>query len=250
MTPPGRRFIAWAARFVPFHRRRAWQAEWEAEAAYAWARLTRNGRPPRAARIRLRLRIWTCLIDALWEMKETGTMMGPLTDLRLALRALMRRPLFASVAVLTLALGIGASAAVFTLVDGVLFSPLPYPDADRLVAVEHQGRDGAGLPTSPGLYRLYAEQSRSLDGIAMHLGSAVNLMTPDREPERVDARLVTPSFFRVLGVDAQLGRAFTDAEGAPGGDPVVILSDAAWQSSFGGDPTVLGQSLDLNGTLH
>lgn len=175
-------------------------------------------------------------------------MTGLFNDLRFAVRSLGRHPSFAFIAVLTLALGIGATTAVFTLVDGVMLSPLPFDEPDQLVSLQHQGRDGRDeLPMSQGLYVVYRDRSNALDGIALHALTAVNLMR-DGEPERTPAQVVTPSFFGVLGVDALLGRTFTEDEGAPGADPTVILSHGFWETGFARDPSVIGQTLDVNGT--
>lgn len=246
---PGSRLITWASGLVPFARRENWRREWEAEVAYAWQQMHRDGSPSPFAVLRLRVRILSCVVDALWEKKETMTMSGMFNDLRFALRSLMRYPAFTGITVLTLALGIGANTAVFTLVDGVLLSPLPFDGADDLIAIEHQGREGRdALPMSQGLYGLYREQANSLDGIAMHVRSAVNLIS-DGEPERITVQAVTPGFFEVLRVEPALGRSFTDVEGTPDGPQVTILSDGLWRERFGADPGVIGRSVDVNGTM-
>ncbi|MDA0327493.1 MAG: ABC transporter permease [Gemmatimonadetes bacterium] len=177
------------------------------------------------------------------------TMTGLFNDLRFAVRGLMRYPTFTAITVLTLALGIGANTAVFTLVDGVLLSPLPFEEADQLVSLEHRGRDGQDeLPMSLGLYVLYRQQATSLAEIAMHTSASVNLMS-NGEPERIPVQAVTPGFFRLLRVEPAVGRGFTVDEGAPEAEQVVILSDGLWQSAFGRDPSAVGTSLDINGTL-
>ena len=174
-------------------------------------------------------------------------MIGLLTDLRLALRALARSPGFAVVAVATLTLGIGATTAVFTLVDGVILQPLPYPDPGELVSVSHEARGGEDrLPMSTGLHRLYSDQAGSFESIAMHRATVVNLVG-DGDPERIQGRSVTPSFFAVLGVDAVVGRSLTGEDGEPDAEPVVVLGHGLWQSHFGGDPTIVGRTVDLSG---
>lgn len=244
---PGARLLARVSRLVPPARRIAWRREWEAEAAYAWQVMRRNGPPSSVDVMKLRLRVATCVFDALWERKETMKMTGLINDVRQAVRGLLRYPSFTAIAVLTLGLGIGANTAVFTLVDGVLLSPLPFDAPDELVALRHQGRDGADqLPMSDGLFRFYEEQATSVEGIALHSRAVVNLVS-DGEPERVAAQVVTPGFFEVLGVAPVLGRTFTDAEGGPDGERVAILSDGFWEQRFGRDPSVLGRSLDVNG---
>jgi len=245
---PGRRLIAAAAKLVPAARRDAWQREWLGETAYAWRVIRQKGGSP-LQRLRLRVRTTTCVIDALWERKQTMTLSGMFNDLRFALRGLLRYPGFTTVAALTLALGIGANTAVFTLIDGVLIRPLPYRDADRLVALEHLGREGRDeLPMSQGLYITYGDNAASLESIGLYGGTAVNVVN-EGDAQRMRADVVTPSFFRVLGVDAAIGRTFVDAEGAPDGELAVILSDGLWRSAFGADPNVIGQSLDVNGRL-
>ena len=247
MSTPGFRLIAWASGLVPAPRRENWRREWEAETAYAWKQLNRGGRPRLMARVGLHLRVMTCVIDALWEKKETMTMTGLFNDVRFAARGLLRNPGFTAIAVLTLALGIGAHTAVFTLVDGVLLRPLPYHDADQLVSLQHAGRDGQDeLPISSGLYLLYRDQSLTLGGVAMYSQTAGNLVV-DGQPERITGQSATPDFFSVLGVSAARGRTFTPEEGLPGGPQVVILSDGLWRSTFGADPGIIGQTVDLSG---
>ena len=249
MTPPGFGFIGWASRLVPFPRRAEWRREWEAETAYAWSVLQRNGRAGALQRLRLRARISTCLIDALWEKKQMMTMTGLFDDLRFAARSLMRYPAFTAVAVLTLALGIGANTAGFTLVDAVLLRPLPFRDADQLLSLRHQGRDGADeLPMSSGLYLAYKERIHSLDGIGMYTRTAANFLV-EGQPERILGQAVTPDFFTVLGVSAMQGRTFATEEGLPDGPQVVIISEGLWRSNFGSNPEVVGTTVDMSGTI-
>jgi predicted permease len=176
-------------------------------------------------------------------------MTGTWNDFRFAVRGLLRSKGFTSVAVLTLALGIGANTAVFTLVDGVLIQPLPVAEPERLVRISHLGRDGQDvLPVSTGLYLLYDREVRSIDGIALHQGNQLNLAADGEEPLRVEAQTVTPSFFDVLRVQPVLGRAFNEAEGQPGADPVVILSNGLWERMFAREESVIGRTIVLNGT--
>jgi len=247
MSVPGSRLIGWASGLVPARRREAWRREWEAETAHAWSRMSRHGPPSTLARARLRLRVCSCVIDALFEKKEDVRMAGLLNDLRYALRGLIRNPVFSVVAVLTLALGIGANTAVFTLVDGVLLRPLPFQDAEELLSIQHLGRDGQDeLPISDGLYLLYQQEVSGFAAIGMSVPSERTMVLGD-EPERIQVRFATPSFFDVLAVQPVLGRSFLAEEERPGAEPVVILSHALWQRSFGGSPDVLDQTVDLNG---
>ena len=176
-------------------------------------------------------------------------MTGLWNDLRFALRGLARSPGFTVVAVVTLTLGIGATTAVFTLVDGVILEPLPFPDPDELVSVRHEGRGGEDqLPMSAGLYLLYADQAGSFESVAMYQPTVVNLLG-DGDPERIAGSAATPSFFSVLGVGAALGRGLVAEDGVPEAEPVVVLSHAFWQSHFGSDPTIVGRTVDMSGTL-
>lgn len=176
-------------------------------------------------------------------MKATGWM----NDIKYAVRSLARRPGFTIVAVVTLALGIGASTAVFTLVDGVLLQPLPFSDADELVSLEHQGRDGEDeLPISPGLYLLYRDQAATLESVAVYTRTAVTLVADD-QPERVMGQSVTADFFDVLDVAPAMGRAFEPGEGAPDGALVIVLSDGLWRSRYGADPSILGTTIEVSG---
>src|SRR5688572_21279555 len=179
---------------------------------------------------------------------QTMSMTGVGNDLRFAARGLLRSMGFTSIAVLTLALGIGATTAVFTLVDGVLLSPLPYPDSDRLTSIRHLGRDGQDqLPVSTGLYLLYDKEVRAIESISLNQQVAFNLAGEGDEPVRVEGQSITPSFFETLQVQPSLGRAFNTEEGAPGAELSVILSDGLWRRAFGADPEVLGRSVVLNG---
>jgi putative ABC transport system permease protein len=168
-------------------------------------------------------------------------------ELRFAVRALLRTPGFTLVALVTLALGIGATTAVFTLVDSVLLRPLPYPESDRIVSVRHEGRGGEDdLPISPGMYLLYRDHARSLASIALHSNAVMNI-TDETDAERVIGQSVTPSFHEVLRMTPALGRPFRAEDGEAGAAPVVILSHTYWQSRFGGDPAVVNTSIVMNG---
>lgn len=175
-------------------------------------------------------------------------------DLRFVLRTLRRSPLFAAVAVLSLALGIGANTSIFSLLDQVLFRSLPVRDPQRLV-VFHRDYLPPGRSTSDNdetvfsypMYKDLRDRATMFDGLIARAGTSVNLFCGGRT-ESVEAQAVSGNFFQVLGVQAFLGRLFTrDDEGAPGANPVVVLSYAAWQTRFGGRDSVLGQKVNVNG---
>ena len=159
-------------------------------------------------------------------------------DLKLALRLLGKNPGFAAVAVLTLALGIGANTTIFSVVHSVLLKPLPYPAADRLVSIS-----AASFPK----FTQISEQSHALDHVAAYYFFAVSLAT-SREPEGIRGVHVSPEFFRVLGVPVARGRSFLSEEQQPGGPNVALLSDGFWHSHFAADRDILGKTLTLDGT--
>lgn len=170
-------------------------------------------------------------------------------DLRQAARLFRRRALLTSLALLTLSLGIGANAAMFSVFEAVLLRPLPYPDAHRLVLVHDQSADGR--PTSPTIPELIdvRESSRSFDGVT-YFDTRDFQIDGAQEPERVVGARVEPSFLSVLDVRPVLGRLFTSADGAQGSMGVVLLGNGLWRRAFGADPAVVGRGLRVNGAPH
>jgi putative ABC transport system permease protein len=169
-------------------------------------------------------------------------------DLRFATRQLRKTPGFTLAAVLTLALGIGGNAAVFSVVNGVLLRPLAYPDADRLVAIGHRTRGGdlpSQLPNATATQVVY-DGSPSFDAMALYNTFQASL-TGDGEPDWIDVVSVTRSIFDVLRVPPALGRAFTEEEDRPKGPRAVILGHALWRQRFGGDPSILGRTVTIDG---
>ena len=170
-----------------------------------------------------------------------------LQDLRFGVRMLWKRPGFALVAVLTLALGIGANTAIFSVVNAVLLRPLPFRDAGRLVLVyettQSVPRDFVSVPNLED----YRAGSRAFEGFATFVPQSVNLTGAGTEPERVVGAFVTSSFFPLIGVEPARGRAFLAEDDAQGGGQVAILNHDLWQRRFGGDPEIVGKSLTFNG---
>ncbi|MFQ5790946.1 MAG: ABC transporter permease, partial [Acidobacteriota bacterium] len=165
-------------------------------------------------------------------------------------RKLRRSPGFAAVAVLTLALGIGANTAIFSVVHGVLLKPLPFPDAGELYGLWHTapGIGIAQVEQSNTTYTVYHELSQSFEGIGLSDGDFSMNLTEVGEPVRVDVASVTASLFDVLRVPPLLGRSFGEEEDDPGAPQVALLSYELWRGRFGGDPNILGRTLRLNGT--
>ncbi|HZQ52880.1 MAG TPA: ABC transporter permease [Bryobacteraceae bacterium] len=170
------------------------------------------------------------------------------SELRYILRGFARAPMFAVVAVITIAIGIGANTAIFSVIEGVLLKPLPYPDPGRLVGV-WQTAPGIGiadLNASPATYFTYREQNRSFTDIGMWQGDSVSV-TGIAEPEQVDAVDVTDGLLPVLGVQPVLGRWFTHKDDSPDAPQTVMLTYSYWQRRFGGDRSVLGRRLMIDG---
>ena len=165
-------------------------------------------------------------------------------DAAYALRVLRRNPGFSAVAVLTLALGIGANVAIFDVVHAVLLRPLPLPDDERLVIVGPEWRGGVGSVAPADFLDLRA-QNRVFAGMTAVCAIAVNLREGE-QPERLQGVVVTPSFFDVMGVRPRLGRGFRPDEQGAGRDHVVVISDALWRARLGASPDVLGRRLLLN----
>ncbi len=184
----------------------------------------------------------------LW-MEEGVAVMGlSVQEVRQVVRGMVRKPAFAAVTVITLALGIGANAAIFSVVDGVLLEPLPYANPDALVSIGHDapGLDALGLTSATGLHVMYREMSHSFEEVSLYDAIRATL-TGEGQAERILTSRVTPSLFTVLGVPTVVGRPFTEEEGHPEGPHAVVLSHGLWTERFGADPSVLGRTLVLNG---
>jgi predicted permease len=173
-------------------------------------------------------------------------------DVRYALRTLRKSPGFTLVAVLILALGIGANTAMFSLTSAVLLRPLPFPDPDRLVVLWEDRTTTGGIARGMPEWEEYVEwarQSRSFDALAALVDISFNL-TGDGEPERVEASGTTANLFSLLGMQPLLGRTFAPDDEGPDASPVVVISDRLWLRRFGGDPSVIGRPMILDGLSH
>jgi putative ABC transport system permease protein len=164
------------------------------------------------------------------------------------LRRLLQLPLFTTVAVLTLAIGIGANAAIFSVIEGVLLKPLPYPQPDQLVVLDHSA-PGLNLPhtgSAPFLYYTYREEGRVFQDVAMWTGDTVSV-TGIAEPEEIRAVDVTDGMLPMFGATPALGRLFTKQDDSPGAAETVILMAGYWRSRFGADPSAVGRRIMLDG---
>ncbi len=241
-----------AALRAPGHLRdamiREWVGELEEEALRegGWSALRAAwGAFADAGELRAQWRIRT-------EAQGRGTMIGWLRgwsgDVTVALRSLRRTPGFTAVAVLTLALGIGGSAAIFTLLDRAVLKPLPYPHADRLVRLDNQvpgvGPDEIwAMSVAQMVY--FSQHAKSLDAVGIYSGTGGNIMTPSG-PERVSAVRVTQSMMGLLGAKARLGRLISPDDDTPSSPAVALVSQGFWTRVLGSDPGVVGTTLTYN----
>lgn len=180
--------------------------------------------------------------------RKTHMMADLWLDLRYGWRILMKNPGFTAVAVIALALGIGANSAIFSVVNTILLRPLPYKNPDRLAMLWEEATH-LGFPKntpSPANFIDWRNQNTVFDGMAAMVEQSFNL-TGAGEPERVDGERVSGNLFTLLGVEPQLGRGFRAAEDQPGNEKVVILGYGLWQRRFAGDPAIIGQPLKMNG---
>ena len=170
-------------------------------------------------------------------------------DIRYGLRSLIRRPGFTAIAVITLALGIGANTAIFSVVNGVLLRPLPFKDSDRLVLVWNKGAEAAGgdrTPLAVADLLDWRAQNHSFESIGAFQYTSFNYLGSET-PEQVRGVSVTSNFLSVLGVGVQLGRDFQSSDEQVGAPNTVLLSDRFWRSHFGADPQVIGRTVNLSG---
>jgi len=209
----------------------------------------RQGMAPAEARRAARVRL-----GGITQLKETNRELRGLPvvealgqDTRYALRMLRKNPGFTAVAVLTLALGIGANTAIFSVVYAVLLKPLPYPDSGQLFSV-FQARPRAGIRGLGWSYPNFVDlrdQNHVFSAVAGNQNHQLTL-TGRGEPSVVDTSVVTAEFFSVFGEAPLAGRIFTPEDGKPGAPAVVMLSEGLWRAKFGGDPSVIGSSIDLD----
>jgi len=172
-----------------------------------------------------------------------------LKDVRYAIRLLIRRPGFSLIAVLTLALGIGAATSIFSVVDAVLLRPMPFPDPERLVLMGIVGRNAGEFPLPDTDFLEWRERNRTADAVAAYSEQSINI-TGDGRPERVPGALVTDQFFKILGTAPERGRVFQDGDDRPGAQKVAVISHRFWQTRFSGRADIVGQIALLGGEPH
>ena len=170
-------------------------------------------------------------------------------DIRYAVRLLIRRPAFSIVAILTLALGIGAATSIFSVVDAVLLQPMPFPNPDRLVQMGLIGRNKGEFPLPDTDFIEWRERNRTADAVAAYSEQPINI-SGDGQPERIPGAVVTDQFFRILGIAPERGRVFQDGDDRPGAQKVAVISHRFWQRRFNGRADIVGQTAVLGGQPH
>ncbi|MGH9854969.1 MAG: ABC transporter permease, partial [Blastocatellia bacterium] len=263
--PRGSKIHLWLIRvvgvIVPRRLRADWRQEWEAELRYREEMLAEWERLDWRNKLDLFWRSTSAFWDALWlQPKRLEDEM--FQDLRYGVRMLLNRPGFSLVVIFVLALGIGATSAIFTVVNSVLLRPLPYPEPDRLMMVsptsKRPGRGGSvNTATGPDFVE-WRNQCRSCAQMAAHTGAWPGNLTGGAEPDRVRIARVSENLFATMGTQPLLGRAFLPEEiGRPasGGDiqptssTVAILSYGLWQRRFGADPALIGKTVKVEGDV-
>src|SRR5438874_10378908 len=170
-----------------------------------------------------------------------------MNQIRFAFRQLVKNPAFSAVAIATLALGIGANTAIFSVVNAVLLRPLPYPDAERIMVVNESSGPGQDFSVALPDYFDWQHDNTTFEHLACTHKESRNLSgIPGREPERISCASVTRNFFNIVGLPPQIGRTFSEDEDKVGGPPVAVISDRLWQRAFNRDPKILGQAITLH----
>ena len=169
---------------------------------------------------------------------------------RQVLRRLKRAPMFTAITLITVAVAVGANTAVFSVLEGVLFKPLPYPHPGDLVGVglTAPGLNIPELPLGPAYYFVYRDENHSFQDVGLYHRDAVNV-TGVAEPEKVQAVQVTDGTLPILGIPPMLGRWFNRGDDSPGSAETVMLSYGYWRRKFGGDRSVIGRSLRVDGKM-
>lgn len=239
--------VHWASGLVPRHARARWEREWRAELWHREQAISGSGRF--AVTRRLLGPVIGAFVHAGWLRLQNPGFEPMFNDLAFAIRSYLRAPTFSLAAVVTLALGIAANVAVFTVVQGALLRPYGYEEADRVAIIVNRAADrpGAELPNAfPDLEDLRA--SGVFESVTGHDWDPFNLRLEDRT-EWVGGGLVTASAFETLGIRPILGRTFVEGEDRPGVAPVVVLGESLWRSAFGAED-VVGQTVWLDGTAY
>ncbi len=249
-TSLAQRLIALIGVIVPRRFRTRFRREWEAELEYREALLARWDRLDLRGKLNLLWRSLGALWDALW-LQQLRWEDEMIQDLRFGVRMLLKNKAFTAVAALSLALGIGANTAIFSLMDAALLKMLPVKNPEQLVFLERAGITGNFKRTSELSHAFFEKlraQREVLSGVCTFIGSSRLNVVVDGQADVADVQGVSGDFYKVLGVNAMLGRVFTDDDDkVPGGHPVAVVSYNYWQQRFAGDPAIVGKSIAVSG---
>ncbi|MBA2258843.1 MAG: ABC transporter permease, partial [Acidobacteria bacterium] len=231
---------------VPGPWRRDWRDEWEAEFRHRHTSLDRRTRLDWRSNMDLVRRALGALPDAAWLRRQFTADAEVVHDVRHGARMLRKSPTFTAAAVATLALGIGGTVAMATLLDTLFFRALPYADAERIVTLWQRPSSGEREDVAPANFLDWRERNRSFDHVAAAIPYSYDY-TGAGEPEVLFGAQITEGFWEALGVRPALGRAFRPDEHARGSQPVAIITHGLWQRRFGGDPSIVNRAISLDG---
>jgi len=243
------RIVRAAGVLVPDRRRDEWTREWSGELWYRALLLDRARPNDRHGERRLMIRTVGAIPHAAWTLTDEMRIDPMLQDLKYAMRGLVKRPAFAALIVATLALGIGANTAMFSIVNSVLFRPLPYERPTELVYMYGAFRQGSQAMVSPPDYLDYRERNSVFSSLAARTVFGTAVITGSTEPERVASSIASANFFTTLGVKPYRGRVFLPEE-EQGDHAVAILSYGLWQRRYGGDVRIIGKTIPIDGRPH
>jgi predicted permease len=243
-------FIQFIGLIVPRRLRAGWRQEWEAELRHREMLLAEWERLDWRAKFDLLGRSTSAFWDALW-LQPRRWEDEMFQDLRYGMRMLLKNPGFTVVAVLTLALGIGANTAIFSVINGVLLEPLPYDQPGQLVQLWEAPRPGRpNGAVSPGAFTDWKEGNTTLEVLSLINGAEMNL-AGEGQPETIRGLMVSASYLQILRLQPALGRGFSSDEDRPGSDnKVVVIAHELWQRRFGADPSIIGRAIRLNSEPH
>jgi putative ABC transport system permease protein len=232
---------------VPGRHRSDWRREWEAEVRHSQVVTARRSRTTWRTDANLMRRALGALPDAAWLRRQFTADSESVQDLRHGGRMLRQNPSFTVAAVMILAVGIGGTVSIATLLDTLLFRPLPYADEGRIVTVWQRSPAGKRDDVAPANFVDWRERSRSFEAIAAAIPYSYDY-TGGGEPETFFGAQVTERFWETLGIVPALGRTFLPEEHVTGAPPVAIITDGLWKRRFGSDPAIINRAISLDGT--
>lgn len=244
-TSPWLWLITFIGVIVPRRLRAEWRQEWEAELRYREMQLAQWDQLNWRTKLDLLRHSLGAFLDALW-LQPRRWEDELFQDLRFGVRMLRKHKSFTAVAILSLALGIGANTAIFSVVNSVLLRELPFKDPDQLMSVSSRRTDRDDAPFTLPDFLDYRDQNRTLDQIAAYTSIGLSLSGTEKN-EQLQGLRVSANLFQLLGIDATAGRILFAEDDEPGRRHVVVLTNECWQRRFGSDPELIGKTLNLNG---